>query len=335
MSKRELLARAVYHSGMLRAVGHLAPGSISVLTYHRIRSDRDFSEYPFDEDVFGPTQSCFEQQMKWLKNRLIILSESELLELMKHKTPGKGHFAVVTFDDGYVDNYELAYPVLRDLSLPAIFFISPSLLDERRLGWWDVIAYLVKRSSETHVELRGEILGFGEDRDASIRKLQGWMKSLPAPETRDLLETLSNLVKVPLPSREMQSGQLMTWEQVIEVSRGGIAIGSHTHTHRVLATLDEEEQRWEMCESKAALERRVGKAVRTLAYPAGSHGNFTTASMRFARESGYEGAFSFHSGGNRLGAIEPFDIHRISAAEELNPMFAGAAILPNLFAWAR
>jgi peptidoglycan/xylan/chitin deacetylase (PgdA/CDA1 family) len=261
--------------------------------------------------------------MVWLKTHLTVLSEAELLDLIDR--PAKGHFAVVTFDDGYRDNYELAWPVLRDLQVPAIFFVSPALIDERRLGWWDVIAYLVKHSVKPHIEIRGEV--------ASIRKLHGWMKTLPAAETENLIETLSQIAEVPLPSSELQSSQLMTWEQIIEVSRNGVAIGSHTNTHRVLATLDEDQQRWELGESKAVLERRLGRQVRTLAYPAGSHGNFTAASMRIAEECGYEGAFSFHSGGNRLGSIEPFDIHRISAAEEFNPMFAGAAILPDIFSW--
>jgi peptidoglycan/xylan/chitin deacetylase (PgdA/CDA1 family) len=323
MSKKELLGRALYDSGLLRIAGRFAADSITVLTYHRIRPDHACAEPPFDEDVFGPTQACFAEQMTWLKSHLTVLSEVELLDLIGR--PAKGHFAVVTFDDGYRDNYELAWPVLRSLGIPAIFFVSPALIDARRLGWWDVIAYLVKHSAKPQIEIRGEV--------ASIRKLQGWMKSLPAAETENLIETLSQIAEVPLPSSELQSGQLMTWDQIVEVSRNGIAIGSHTSTHRVLATLDEDRQWWELSESKAALERRLGQPVRTLAYPAGSHGNFTAASMQIAEECGYEGAFSFHSGGNRLGSIDPFDIHRISAAEEFNPMFAGAAILPNIFSW--
>jgi peptidoglycan/xylan/chitin deacetylase (PgdA/CDA1 family) len=263
--------------------------------------------------------------MAWLKSHLTALSEAELLALIRQKSPARGHFAVVTFDDGYRDNYELAWPVLRGLGIPAIFFVSPGLINDRRLGWWDVIAYLVKHSAKPHIEIRGEV--------ASTRKLHGWMKSLPSAETENLIETLSQITEVSLPSSEMQSGQLMTWEQIVEVSQNGIAIGSHTNMHRVLATLDEDQQRWELGQSKAALEGRLGRPVRTLAYPAGSHGNFTAASMRIAEECGYEAAFSFHSGGNRLGSIERFEIHRISAPEEFNPMFAGAAILPDIFSW--
>ncbi len=333
ISKKELLSRILYQSGLLRLTAGLGNGGITILTYHRIRDDGYSGACPFDEDVFGPTQSCFEQQMKWLKRNATVLSETELLEVIdKPETCPRHRYALVTFDDGYRDNYDLAYPVLKTHAIPALFFVCPRLLDERRLGWWDLIAYLIKQSPKQEIELRGETLGLGEQRISSMRKLQSWMKTLPAAETANLVEALSAASGVAVPSPDLQSKELMTWDQVMEVSHNGVTIGSHTHTHRVLATLDEEGQRWELRESKAALERRLGREVRTIAYPAGRHGNFTLATMRIARECGYLGAFSFHSGGNRLRAINAFDIHRIAATDSCNPMFMCGVIRPGIFA---
>ncbi len=333
ISKKEILSRILYRSGLLRLTAGLGNGGITILTYHRIREDGNSSSCPFDEDVFGPTQSCFEQQMKWLKQNATVLSEAELLEVIdKPRTHSRSRYALVTFDDGYRDNYDLAYPVLQAHAIPALFFVCPRLLDERRLGWWDVIAYLAKRSPKPQVELRGETLSFGEQKASSIRKLQSWMKTLPAGETANLVEELSEASGVAVPPPELQSKELMSWEQVVEVSHNGVTIGSHTHTHRVLATLDEEGQLWELRESKAALEHRLDRKVRTIAYPAGRHGNFTPATMRIARECGYQGAFSFHTGGNRLRSLNAFDIHRISAAGSFNPMFMCGVIRPEIFA---
>jgi peptidoglycan/xylan/chitin deacetylase (PgdA/CDA1 family) len=333
MGKKELLSQVLYRSGLLRVAASVASSGLTILTYHRIRPDGPSGPLLFDEDVFGPAQSYFDQQIKWLKQNTTVLSERELLTLIDnpHST-GSGRYTAVTFDDGYRDNYDLAYPVLRANSIPAIFFVCPCLLEERRVGWWDLIAYLVKESAKPAIELRGEILPFGESKTSSIRRLHGWMKSLPDHETADLLENLSQSTEVPLPSIEVQSDQLMTWEQVIEVSQHGVAIGSHTHTHRVLATLNEKQQLWELRESKAALERRLGQEVSTIAYPAGRHGNFTAASMRIAEQCGYRSAFSFHSGGNQLRSITPFDIHRIPALDSCDPMFKCSVIQPGVFA---
>jgi peptidoglycan/xylan/chitin deacetylase (PgdA/CDA1 family) len=331
MTKKELLSRIVYYSGLMKLAARRATHSITVLTYHRIREDQPCTKPHFDEEVFGPTQKTLEWQMRWLKCNRTVLSEGELLQLLENPKQRLSGCVVVTFDDGYRDNFSLAYPVLKAHSIPAIFFVCPRLVEERRLGWWDIIAYLVKRSEREEVEVCGQTLRLGEHKAAAIRRLQSWMKSLPSEQTANLLEKLSEACGVPFPSIEMQSEELMTWEQIAEAAGNGITIGSHTHTHRVLATLDENAQRWELRESKAALERRLGREICTVAYPAGRHGNFTPASMQIARECGYRGAFSFHSGSNRLGSSDLFDIHRISAAESFNPMFMCEVIRPGIF----
>jgi peptidoglycan/xylan/chitin deacetylase (PgdA/CDA1 family) len=334
MSKKSLLAHFLYHSGFLRGAASFREKGIVVITYHRIRPAGFPIPDGLDENVFGPDQSDFERQVKWLKQNLTVLSESELLEVIQNSRV-KEPCAVITFDDGYRDNYELAYPVLRAHRAPAIFFVCPGLMDKRWLGWWDIIAGMVKKSKQRVITLRGEVLRLGDEKERVIGLLQSWMKSRPSAETAGLLEELSDACGVAFPDRQFQDGQLMTWEQVAEVNRNGVAIGSHTQMHRVLATLDEEEQRWELRESKAALEGRLGRPVQTIAYPAGSYRNFTPATMRIARECGYEAGFSFHSGGNFLPGVNPYDLHRIPATISLDAMFACSAFLPSAFSWVQ
>ena len=159
------------------------------------------------------------------------------------------------------------------------------------------------------------------------------MKTRPHAETASLLTELSEACAAPFPDPELQRQQFMTWEQAREVSRHGVAIGSHTHTHRVLGRLDDEAQHWELRESKAALEQHLGQPVRTIAYPVGRYGNFNAATMRIARECGYQGGFSFRTGANAPGAINPYDIRRISAGDRFDGAFACSAYIPKLFSW--
>jgi peptidoglycan/xylan/chitin deacetylase (PgdA/CDA1 family) len=161
------------------------------------------------------------------------------------------------------------------------------------------------------------------------------MKSRGSEKTAPLLAELSAACGVAFPERKLEEEQLMTWAQIAEVSRNGVAIGSHTHTHGVLATLPEGGQRWELGESKRVLEQRLARPVRTIAYPAGSYGNFTPATMRITRECGYTAGFSFHSGGNLLGRVNPYDIHRIPATGIFDPMFACSAFFPEQFTWSQ
>jgi peptidoglycan/xylan/chitin deacetylase (PgdA/CDA1 family) len=334
MGKKELLAKLLYHSGFLQPFSRLQPPGLVVLNYHRIRPDQPEHHTPFDADVFGPTQRDFDRQVRWLKDHFQLLSESELLEVTRSPDRFRDRFAALTFDDGYRDNYDLALPVLRAAGAPAIFYICPALIEDRRLGWWDLIAYFIKKSRQSSISLSGETIPLGEQKPDAIRKLNGWMKLRPAAETAGLLDRLASACDVAPPGRELQDQQFMTWDQVREASRQGVSIGSHTHTHRVLATLPEPDQRWELSQSKTVLEAKLGSPVRTLAYPVGGYQNFTAVTMRLARDCGYEAAFSFHTGRNRPGDGNPYNLRRIAPSDAFDAMFACGAALPDFFSWS-
>lgn len=332
MGKKDLLANVLDRSGILGLIRPVQRSQIVIINYHRIQPDEGLSAVVFDDGVFGPSQDAFDQQVRWLRQNFEILAESDLLSLIR--TPRfKGRYAAITFDDGYRDNYTLAYPVLKANSTPATYFICPDIIDSRRVGWWDVIAYLVKKTTRRSIVIGGNEMEVEGRKPEVIGRLLDQMKLRKASETAGLLEDISRACEVALPDAQLQSGQFMTWEEIQEVSENGIAIGSHTYTHRVLATLDEQSQREELRESKQALESRLGNVVRTLAYPAGGYAHFTPATMRIAGECGYEAAFSFHTGANYPASINRYNLKRIACTSHLDPMFTCGAHFPQVFAW--
>jgi peptidoglycan/xylan/chitin deacetylase (PgdA/CDA1 family) len=108
---------------------------------------------------------------------------------------------------------------------------------------------------------------------------------------------------------------------------GGMAIGAHTHTHRVLGTLFEPDQQKELTERRRWLRDRIGVEVKTLSYPLGSASSFTEQTKRLAAEAGYRAAFSFYGGINRSGATERFDVRRVGAARQSVERFETQAVL--------
>jgi peptidoglycan/xylan/chitin deacetylase (PgdA/CDA1 family) len=332
MGKKELLAKICDGAGLLPWIRKFQRSQIVIINYHRIEPAEGIALVPFDEGVYGPSQAAFERQIRWLKQNFDVVSESDLLALVR-AGHFHGRFAAVTFDDGYRDNYTLAYPVLHASNTPAIFFICPDIIGKRHVGWWDVIAYLVKRTAKAAVSIRGVNVVIEGDQRAAIRHLQGLMKLRKASETTGLLDEISAACDVALPDALLESEQFMTWDEVREVSGNGVAIGSHTHTHRVLATLDEASQRWELAQSKRTLEQQLQRPVRTLAYPVGGYEHFTPSTMRIAAECGYEGAFSFHTGTNYSDGVIPFNLHRIACTGDLDPLFKCGAYLPEVFPW--
>jgi peptidoglycan/xylan/chitin deacetylase (PgdA/CDA1 family) len=329
MKKKLLLAKALCRTGTLKALCSLTGPCLVVLNYHRIRADGCSGGTAFEEGVFGPSASEFEQQMEWISTNTEVLTEADVIERLASGSPFGSPSSLITFDDGYVDNYETAFPILRKHAIPAIFFIPTGLISSRQLGWWDITAYLVKRSDKSSISIDGEEIPL-VDRRAAIRRLIGKAKYPSAGSARLSMHEVSEACGVRMPGVEIQSRELMTWEQVREVSRNGISIGSHTHSHPVLSQLDQEGQREELRISKEILERELGMRVRSVAYPFGGNFHYGRESMSLASECGYEIGFSFQGGANRGRDIDRYCIKRFKTPDD-SDLMAASILLPQLF----
>lgn len=153
------------------------------------------------------------------------------------------------------------------------------------------------------------------------------LKSL-SPEERDRL--LQSWIGDG--SRNLPDGhpfRLMTWDQTRAIEARGVAIGSHTVTHAILAHETEAAARREIVESRQVLERELGHAVRTFAYPNGGPGFFLPRDEAILEESGYDVAFSMIRGRHRSGG-NAFAIRRIPVGREEGwlPLFISRLAFP-------
>jgi len=149
--------------------------------------------------------------------------------------------------------------------------------------------------------------------------------------TKNLVEVLAAICNTSLPSYSIQDTELMTWDQVREVSRNNISIGSHSHTHRVLATLDTSVQHEELSLSKQILEKETGNIVRSISYPVGYHNHFTAETQKVAELCGYKLGFSYNTGVNMGKSILKFNVKRVGVSDDLK-MLECTVFLPHIFA---
>ena len=307
--KRFLLAKTLMKAKFHKLLKRPSRSALFVINYHRLRASAG-EHTEFDDGVFGPNQQTFLEQMKWLKKNTQLLDQEGLLHLLDKKDKKGGPYSAVTFDDGYRDCFTLARPVLDDLGIRAIFFLPVQMLCERRLGWWDITAFLLKKTSLNCINLNGTSYKLGNNRQKSLRDILTLFKMEPAEKTSDLLKKLSEACEVELPDNKVQGKELMTWENVVELLNSGHSIGSHTFSHRVLATLSPDEQGEEMLKSKAFLENKLGSKVMSIAYPVGGPQHFNMHSMIIAEKCGFKMAFSFNTGFAALPLAERFAIPR-------------------------
>lgn len=327
--KKDLLSNLVYYSGVCKLSKAWGGDHIIVINYHRIKKHHKSHNTLFDDEVFGPDQKEFERQIKWLVNNITVISESDLIAMVRgEKTPTE-RSVLITFDDGYIDNYTLALPVLRKYKIPAIFFVPTQAIVERRLGWWDCIAFMLKSTKKNKIVIDGVSLY----PQHQLQEAVGFVLNLVRRDklvVSDLLDNLCTVCEVDYPDLDIQDAELMTWEHLQEMVDHGMSIGAHTHSHQILANLEFFQQEDEIQKSKVIIEQKLGGHIHSMSYPVGTYRHFSDDTKKIAHAAGFELAFSFLTGINTFDSLDPMDVKRISVSNHL-PRFASTLAFPQFF----
>jgi len=353
-NKREFLARAFGSMGFLRLLEQIGASwpVLVVLTYHRIAVPGISSNSYFDP-VISATPEAFEAQLRFLSTRFHILSLEDVLDIAADKglsasiLPDSGKpIALVTFDDGYRDNYETALPILCKLGVPATFFIPTGFLDTARLPWWDHVACVLKRTRVPRFSLErwpGDVepivinLESTSSSQHRIMAITVVVHSFLDGAINDELWFLAQLdrqAEVSIDTSMLGRELLMNLDQVKQLADAGMSVGTHGQSHRALASLHDATQYHELTESKRFLESSLGLDIKALAYPFGWQGTFTARTMQLAIEAGYHLAFSSREGINRPGnaAFQPFALRRLNVGTGDSPTLLRArAVLHTAF----
>ena len=333
--KRELLAGLLYKTRLVETLGRfMAHNKIVILNYHRIRPDASTAETPFDDGVFSANADQFFRQMRWLKRHTRILSEQELIDqIVTHNYPKTNRTSVViTFDDGYEDNYSIAYPILKSLQIPATFFICTEMVWERKLFWWDVMAYLIKKCRKPSIVIHDHEYALQNNRLKVIEDFQLRMKQYPCGRIRSELRLISEAAEIDLPSDGIQDRELMTREQIREMAAHQMTIGSHAHTHQALTCLDDCGHEAELTVSKQLLEQATGQPVKSISYPFGRYQYIPPSIQDAARKCGYQLGFTSNFGVNYLNQINDMALKRFSGELDKVSTTSLITVWPELFA---
>jgi peptidoglycan/xylan/chitin deacetylase (PgdA/CDA1 family) len=311
--KREQLARGLLRSGVSFLLSQLpARDSLLVLTYHRIGNPEDDL---FDPGVFSATADQLDNQIFYLKRHASLVTLEESLAFISGRIKEKTRCCrvLITFDDGYLDNYEIAFPILRSHGAQGVFFLSTSMVGSCRVPWWDHIAYLMKTAQRRKFSLRFPAdLPVDIDKNGMTASLQAVLKLYKRPENSDSVRFIRELAEEARgeePPRVPR--RFLDWDEAREMMGAGMVIGSHTHSHHVLSQLEPARQYEELSESRAILKKQLGVEPDVLAYPVGRRISFTEKTQTAARDAGYRAAFSFHGGTNQQGKTSLYDVNRI------------------------
>ncbi len=336
VSKKDLLARMMWRLGLLRLLETVpSKPQLLVLNYHRIG---DAKRSLFDPGAFTTDADGFDEQLRLLSKRYRFATPDEALEVIEGRYTPSETVLLVTFDDGYRDTFEAAFPVMQSHGVKSILFVVTSYVEDRVVPWWDEIAYLAAqcRSGSLHMTYpRDETFDLAP---ANFQLgLRALLRSFKSPQMTEPERFLTELEAAVGCTREhIRANLMMNWEEVRAMKAAGTAIGLHTHTHRLLSKLPREEQRNELQLCKTVLERELGVEPRFLAYPVGQRDAFNLDTQQVAAEIGLRAAFSFYGGTNLPGQMNPFDVHRVAFDSYVSPArirLAAAAMSATARVW--
>lgn len=294
---------------------YFQPNTLTVLNYHRINNSSHMRFDTFKPNV-SATPEAFARHMKYVGDNFNVITCQDLALYLRGEGTLPARAAMITFDDGYYDNYSNAFPILLNNKLPAVIFLSTEYMGRDTPFYWDYIAYCFKHTDRVQADL--PLLGLCSWTDESSRDkvMMQWIeaiKKIPESEKREAFLQVKNTLEV-IPPADAFSGLYLSWDQIREMSRSGlIEFGSHTLTHPILTRISPAEARHEVEESKKKIESEINKPVISLAYPNGGAADFSQDVINAVREAGIEMAFTLLPGPSSYKDVKtlPFEIRRI------------------------
>ena len=340
MGQRQRLADALHAVGALTLALRIRRSArlplLTVITYHHIYAPT--GGYPFDDAVADATPAQFRRQLELVRQVCTPVTLCQVIDGLRG-APLPPNPVLIAFDDGYKSNLDVAAPILRELKMSAVFFIATDYIDERRLYWWEALAYISKRAVHRRLTLAyPEPLTLDLDAQRALRRLTSVVKNSHALDVTRFINELAVAAGVPWSTaieRELCDQLIMTWDEIRALARLGMDIGSHTRSHRVLQTVPDDELADELAGSRTLIEQQIEQPVRAIAYPVGRPIMAEVRLRKAVVAAGYDVGFTNATGVNLLGTMpgvpapHRLDIRRLATEREMSDgMFLAQVAMP-------
>lgn len=340
--KKDFLAGFLYRTRVLSAIRfarrHVLR-QVPVLSYHRVVTLDDSDSYPFDSALISATEEEFDWQVRFVSEYYEPITFRDVIEANATGSPLPERALIITFDDGFDDNYTNAFRILKSYKVPAVFFVSTGYLDSDTTYWFDWLAFQLARIESGKLEIPA--IGYAAEldsdlanRNAAYLDVVGRLKHVGNAVRLDALSGMAESYgdQYALAPDEVKAlSRPMSWDQVTEMSEWGMEIGSHAVTHPILSSLTPGELRAELEDSHSAIGERLATSPVTIAYPNGQYEDFNDQVIAMARSAGYQIGVAHVSGRNTIRQTNSFAVRRVHIGRGMSrARFATELAIPEL-----
>ena len=265
-----------------------------IIPYHMI-VDEPNGFYP------ETSTSDFEKQINHLAKNYKIISLDEIVNRIKNRRPLRRCVAI-TFDDGFRDNYEIAYPILRKYNAPATIFLTTGYIENGTAPWFIKLRYIFMQTAKTHFNLshNGTIFSHPmhtkDEKFVASDRAMAYLKDCHDQERLPLFDRLCDELEVN--NFQGLYNLMLTWDQIKEMSKNDISFGAHTVNHPILSRISIEMAEREIQESKKTIEEKIGNPITSFAYPFGKKAQYSSDLFPVLENLGFKCAVTTETGVN-------------------------------------
>ena len=323
---RLLIAGTLYYGGIFRLLlkRRAQQRKTCVLGLHRIL-ECNTRKYSSSLNSIVLDKAVFADLLDFLDRHFHLVS---LEGFLSGNGAGSRPCCLITFDDGWHDNYSAAYPQLKSHNCPATIFLTTEMIGSERTFWVEQLRTACK-DPQLFLRVRAKTTKLlnKKGRRVTLEQIIEQLKRMPASRRREFLADVS------LPITQVQANGMLTWRQVAEMSSDGIEFGSHTASHAILPYEEDRTIEHELSFSKQQIESKLARKVRSFAYP---NGDWDERVRQRVERAGYECAFTTRAGWSAPGE-DRYTIPRILLHDGnvtgLGGKFSPAAFALTLMGW--
>jgi peptidoglycan/xylan/chitin deacetylase (PgdA/CDA1 family) len=306
---------SLYFTGAHIAFRQFVAGVGAILTLHHVRPPRSDRFQP--NRLLEVTPRFLERVVKTLRRSGLDLVSLD--EMHRRLTEGdfSRRFVCLTFDDGYRDTLQWAYPILKTAGVPFAVYVPTSFPD--RLGelWWLVLEAVIARNPRIGLVIDGRDRKFDcrtvAEKRVLFDDLYWWLRNQPSEaEMRDVVRSLAAYYHVDIAA--FCEELCMSWPELAELAADPlVTIGAHTVNHPMLAKLTRETARSEIDLSRSVIEAALSIKPQHLSYPFGDRSSTGTREFEIAAELGFKTAVT-----TRPGVLFPEHSQRLLALPRIS-----------------
>lgn len=321
------LVRVAGRFGGFRLARFLTAAQPRILMYHR------FSESGESGSVGA---GAFEAQVRHIAEHYNPMTVTELASNLFNGQRVPRHTVVITVDDGYRDFYNVAWPILKKYGVPATFYVTTGFVSGRLWLWPDQLKWLLANAPKhaSPFNYRETVVEPPERRGdyrMRFKQLAPVLLAVSDEEKHAFIQSLAEAWELSLPDQPPEDNAAATWEQLLELQRGGIEIGGHTMTHPSLGRVDSVQAEREIQGCSEELNTHLGLRSRSFCYPNGEPQDFVAAHVPMVQAAGFSGAVVAFS--DAVGQSQRYAMRRHSSSQNMFQFMkaiSGVELLGNL-----